>query len=118
MASKKAGYNVVYTVNSYKAPKPVEWIKKNGLGGADAVLLVAIYRDGESLDMKVMTIDGDTQKPLKDEEVFNVWGALARHLSENSKLPVGAAAIVSRVWDIFRNAVASKAKKMTKGFLS
>jgi hypothetical protein len=117
MAAKKA-YNIVYTVNAYKEAKPVEWIKKNGLGGADAVVLVALYRDGENLDLRIMTMDGATCAPMKDLEIFNVWGALARFLSEANGLKGGAKDVVTKVWDLFSRSVQSKAKKMTKGFMS
>jgi GTP-dependent phosphoenolpyruvate carboxykinase len=116
--AKKArrNYPVVFTVNWYKQQKDVEWVKKNGLGCADSVLLTTIVNaeDGGVL-VHFSSIDGKTGNELNDQELFKLWGLLADRLSKSKTLSTETTKFLASAWKPLADAMS---KVSGKGYMS
>lgn len=81
-------YNISFDTNDGRGFTK-EQIEKDGSGGADAIWLASIIREGEkahdgSLSIAFMSSDGQNdKKPIPGTEMFTIWVLMASQLIDN-----------------------------------
>jgi hypothetical protein len=79
----KLKYDLSYKAGEFKK----EDFEEDGSGGTDALIMFScIYPEDGSLSTLHWSIDGRTNEPCTDREIFKIWMLLGRKLSESGAL--------------------------------
>ncbi|NDC22551.1 MAG: hypothetical protein EBZ49_00250 [Proteobacteria bacterium] len=73
----------------------------NGDSPADALLVVSIRRAHHNTYQTEFSIDGETGKPMTDEDIWKTWITLAKRLGKSKTLPDEYRALAENTFDIF-----------------
>jgi hypothetical protein len=102
----KTTYPLSYRLDHRPEGIPREQIERDGLGAADAVILISIIRpeDG-SLSTVITSLEGATGQEISDIELFKAWTLMAKRLSESKTLEPGKKALAGNVFEDVRQAI-------------
>jgi hypothetical protein len=71
---------------------PAEEVKREGVGGTDAMVLISIRRGPKAhhghKSMLVMSVDGYTNGECPDSELFQALSALAKRVADGREAPL------------------------------
>jgi hypothetical protein len=97
-------YHITYDVTAH--PKGIKKSDlKPGGGACDTIVIGTIMNDESHISYKIMGLDGSTNKPLEDDELFKFWAILAYQLSKSEILGEGRRGLCAKVHEAVKKAV-------------
>lgn len=85
-------FHLIYTLVARPEGIPADEVPE-GSGACDRAVVINATKDGNSLSLCTVGLDGETGKPLPAREIFRMWLALANGFARNpGLLPIERAA--------------------------
>ena len=82
-------YSISCDTNNGEGFTQEEILESGDFGGADALMLISIIREGKKahdggVSIKIMSLDGQNDKnPIPDTELFHIWNSLCIRIIES-----------------------------------